>query len=50
MPDGKKKFRFLLIQALALALAKTMVGPGVDASGPAFPSDHPRKWRRKKVP
>lgn len=33
----------------AIALAKTMVSLGVDASGLAFPSDHPRRWRRKKV-
>jgi Asp/Glu/hydantoin racemase len=32
----------------AIALAKAMVGLGVDASGLAFPSDHPRKWRRRK--
>ncbi len=33
----------------AITLAKTMVSLGVDASGLTFPSDHPRKWRRKKV-
>jgi len=32
----------------AIALAKTMVSLGLDASGLAFPSDHPRKWRRAK--
>ena len=33
----------------AIALAKTMVSLGVDASGLQFPSDHPKKWRRKKI-
>ena len=33
----------------AIALAKTMVGLGVDASGLTFPGDRPKKWRRKKV-
>jgi Asp/Glu/hydantoin racemase len=33
----------------AIALAKTMVDLGVDASGLTFPSDHPKKWRRKKT-
>lgn len=33
----------------AIALAKTMVSLGVDASGLTFPSDRPRKWRRKKI-
>ena len=32
----------------AIALAKTMVNLGLNASGLAFPSDHPRKWRRAK--
>lgn len=32
----------------AITLAKTMVSLGLDASGLAFPSDHPRKWRRRK--
>jgi allantoin racemase len=32
----------------AIALAKMMVDLGVDASGLAFPSDRPKKWRRKK--
>lgn len=33
----------------AIALAKLMVGLGLDASGLAFPSDHPKRWRRKKL-
>ncbi len=33
----------------AIALAKLFVGLRVDASGLAYPSDRPRKWRRKKV-
>jgi Asp/Glu/hydantoin racemase len=33
----------------AIALAKAMVDLGVDASGLTFPSDHPKKWRRKKL-
>jgi Asp/Glu/hydantoin racemase len=33
----------------AIELAKLMVNLGVDASGLTFPSDHPRKWRRKKT-
>ncbi len=33
----------------AITLAKAMVGLGVDASGLTFPSDRPKKWRRKKV-
>jgi Asp/Glu/hydantoin racemase len=33
----------------AIVLAKAMVDLGVDASGLMFPSDHPKKWRRKKV-
>jgi len=32
----------------AIALAKTMVSLGLDASGLAFPSDHPKKWRCRK--
>jgi len=33
----------------AIVLAKLMVDLGVDASGLMFPSDRPRRWRRKKV-
>jgi allantoin racemase len=33
----------------AIATAKLMVGLGVDASGLAFPSDHPKRWRRRKL-
>jgi len=33
----------------AITLAKAMVDLGVDASGLTFPSDRPKKWRRKKV-
>jgi len=33
----------------AITLAKAMVSLGVDASGLTFPSDRPKKWRRKKV-
>jgi allantoin racemase len=33
----------------AISLAKAMVDLRVDASGLMFPSDRPRKWRRKKV-
>ncbi|MFC1906454.1 hypothetical protein ACFLV9_01275 [Chloroflexota bacterium] len=33
----------------AIVLAKTMVDLGVDASGLTFPSDRPRRWRRKKT-
>ena len=33
----------------AIALAKTFVSLGVDASGLMFPGDNPRKWRRKKT-
>jgi Asp/Glu/hydantoin racemase len=33
----------------AIELAKVMVNLGVDASGLTFPSDSPRKWRRKKI-
>ena len=33
----------------AISLAKLMVDLGVDASGLTFPSDHPKKWRRKKT-
>ena len=33
----------------AITLAKAMVSLKVDASGLTFPSDHPKKWRRKKI-
>ncbi len=33
----------------SIVLAKAMVDLGVDASGLLFPSDRPKKWRRKKV-
>jgi len=33
----------------AIVLAKALVSLGVDASGLTFPSDRPKKWRRKKV-
>lgn len=33
----------------AITPAKAMVDLGVDASGLTFPSDHPKRWRRKKV-
>jgi allantoin racemase len=33
----------------AIVLAKAMVDLGVDVSGLMLPSDHPKKWRRKKV-
>lgn len=33
----------------AIQLAKLMVNLGVDASGLLFPSDRPKKWRRKKI-
>ena len=33
----------------SIELAKLMVGLGIDASGLTFPSDRPKKWRRKKV-
>lgn len=33
----------------AIVQAKLMVGLGVDASGLAFPSERPKKWRRRKV-
>jgi allantoin racemase len=33
----------------AIEVAKTLVDLGVDASGLAFPSERPSKWRRKKV-
>jgi allantoin racemase len=33
----------------AIELAKIMVNLGVDASGLTFPSDRPKKWRRKKI-
>ncbi len=32
----------------AIAQAKLLAGMGQTASGLAFPSDHPRRWRRKK--
>ena len=33
----------------SIVLAKAMVDLGIDASGLLFPSDRPKKWRRKKV-
>jgi allantoin racemase len=33
----------------SIELAKLMVSLGIDASGLTFPSDRPKKWRRKKV-
>ena len=33
----------------AIEQLKTLVNLRVDASGLAFPSDHPRKWRRRKT-
>lgn len=33
----------------AITLAKALVSLGVDASGLIFPSDRPKKWRRKKI-
>ena len=33
----------------AIVLAKAMVSLGIDASGLLFPSDRPKKWRRKKI-
>ncbi len=33
----------------AIVLAKLFVDLGVDASGLTFPSDRPKKWRRKKI-
>lgn len=33
----------------AIVLAKLMVDLGVDASGLKFPSDRPKRWRRKKI-
>jgi len=33
----------------AILQAKMLVDLGIDASGLAFPSDRPRKWRRRKV-
>jgi len=33
----------------AIELAKVMVDLRIDASGLTFPSDHPKKWRRKKT-
>ena len=42
---------FLYVAQIALDLAwgNLFVNLGVDASGLTFPSDHPRKWRRKKT-
>ncbi len=33
----------------SIVLAKTLVSLGVNASGLMFPSDRPKKWRRKKI-
>ena len=33
----------------AIEQAKLLVNLDVDASGLAFPIDHPKKWRRKKL-
>jgi len=33
----------------AITLVKMMVDPGVDASGLMFPSDRPKRRRKKKV-
>jgi Asp/Glu/hydantoin racemase len=33
----------------AIEMAKLLVNMHVSVSGLAFPSDHPRKWRRRKV-
>lgn len=33
----------------AIVLAKALIDLGVNASGLAFPTDHPTKWRRKKT-
>lgn len=33
----------------AIVLAKALVSLGVDASGLTFPSDRPKKWRRRKI-
>jgi len=33
----------------AIALVKTFIDLAVDASGLNFPSDNPKKWRRKKI-
>ena len=33
----------------AIALVKTFIDLGVDASGLNFPSDNPKKYRRKKL-
>jgi allantoin racemase len=33
----------------AIELAKLIVGLQLAASGLAFPSDHPKKWQRKKT-
>jgi Asp/Glu/hydantoin racemase len=34
----------------AIAMAKLLLGLGVSVSGLAYPSDHARRWRRKKRP
>jgi Asp/Glu/hydantoin racemase len=33
----------------AIVLAKALVSLGVNASGLTFPSDYPKKWRRRKI-
>jgi allantoin racemase len=33
----------------SIILAKTLVSLGVDASELTFPSDRPKRWRRKKL-
>ncbi len=33
----------------SIVLAKTLISLGVNASGLTFPSDRPKKWRRKKI-
>jgi hypothetical protein len=33
----------------AIEMAKLLVNMRLSVSGLAFPSDHPRKWRRRKV-
>ena len=33
----------------AIELAKAMVNLDINVSGLKFPSDHPKKWRRKKT-
>jgi hypothetical protein len=62
MSDAQNKYRFLLIQAFSLppgaryrmrqmqgSKESMLMNLGVDASGLAFPIDHPKKWRRKKL-